>query len=78
MLFGTDYEAPGYKLTNLRAELNDINGTGVSIGAYVNNVFDEEYYFNAASGVNSLGFYTANVGEPRMWGLEIHYEFGQD
>lgn len=78
MLFGTDYEAPGYELTNLRVDLKDINGSGVSLGAFVNNLFDEEYYFNAAAGVNSLGFYSVNIGEPRMWGLEISYTFGED
>lgn len=76
MLFGTDFISPGYELVNLRAQLDNIRDSGVTVAAFVTNLLDEEYYFSAAAGVNSLGFYSANIGEPRMWGLEVSYHFG--
>jgi iron complex outermembrane receptor protein len=66
---------PGYTLVNLRAELNDINGTGVSIAAYVRNLFDKAYYTGGLATGNSAGINMANIGEPRMGGVEIKVKF---
>ena len=68
-------EIDGYSLVNLRAEWNDIGGSQVSASAYVQNLTDEEYIvggfpLGAVTGQNSV-----LLGTPRMYGLELRFDF---
>jgi iron complex outermembrane receptor protein len=68
-------ELPAYSIVNLRADFREIAGTGLDIGVFVKNVFDEEYY---ASGVDlsaALGVATHAPGDPRTYGVQVSYHF---
>jgi iron complex outermembrane receptor protein len=50
--------------------------TGLSLSVFVNNAFDQRY----ANGVNgiardTLGTSFSSITAPRVWGLEIGYDF---
>jgi iron complex outermembrane receptor protein len=71
--FGNDL--PGYELTNMRLDWRDIGGSKVSLGAYVRNLFQEQYFTGAV--VLSPGFpvNTALLGDPRTFGVQARVEF---
>ncbi len=66
---------PGYNLANARLDLRGIAGTGLDLGVFVKNLFNEEYY--SASSVLLPSFPTSSVyaGEPRTWGVTAKYSF---
>lgn len=67
---------PAYSLVNLRAELNNIGGTGASVAAFVNNALDETYRIGALGLIaEGLGFQSSVYGEPRTYGIEVGYKF---
>lgn len=70
------WEAESYDVANLRISMDNINNTGVGAAVFVNNAFDEEYWVAGASTTPSIGLFTANVGAPRMFGVELTYRFG--
>jgi iron complex outermembrane recepter protein len=74
--FERDAVQPSYTLINLRAELNDIGGSGVSAAVFANNVTNKLYRIGVLGLVaEGLGFSSSVYGEPRMYGLEIGYKF---
>ena len=70
-------ELPSYDVANLRLDWNGIGGTGVDLGFFVRNALDDDSPYAASATANSLGFYTLSHMEPRMYGLELKYSFGQ-
>lgn len=70
------YEADSYELTNLRADWNDLMATGLDVSVFVRNVFDEEAVIAPAALSSLAPWGTAIYNEPRMWGAEIQYRFG--
>jgi len=76
-LFYSDESAvvPSYHLTNLRIDLNGVNGTGLDIGVFVRNLTDEEYPSSASASGEILGITTWVQGPPRMYGAEVRYRF---
>lgn len=61
--------------TDFRVHLSSLS-IGLSLSAFVNNAFDQRY----ANGVNgiardTLGTSFSSITEPRVWGLEIGYDF---
>jgi len=75
-----DYEVQGrqkpYSLINLRAELNNINHTGLSVAAFVNNALNERYRIGVLGLIaEGLGIQNSVYGEPRMFGGEVSYKF---
>jgi len=65
----------GYELVNLNMDWKNVYGTDVTLGAYVNNVFDEEYDFGMLDVFSSLGFSSRTPGDPRTYGVRLKYEF---
>lgn len=65
----------GYELVNLNMDWRNVYGTDVTLGAYVNNVFDEEYDFGMLDVFSSLGFSSRTPGDPRTYGVRLKYEF---
>jgi iron complex outermembrane receptor protein len=66
---------PGYEVSNLHVDWNDIGNTHLSLGFFMRNVFDKTYVaapviFLAAFPVNS-GVY----GEPRNYGVQATYRW---
>lgn len=79
-IFLDDFELQGrqapYSLVNLRAELNNVGGTGFSAAAFVNNLFDTTYRIGVLGLIaEGLGIQNSVYGEPRMYGIEIGYKF---
>jgi iron complex outermembrane receptor protein len=67
---------PAYSLVNLRAELNNVGGSGASIAAFVNNALDETYRIGVLGLIaEGLGFQNSVYGEPRTYGIEVGYKF---
>jgi len=72
---GPDTKLDGYDLVNARLEWSGIFGTKVSGALWANNLTDEEYFVGGMALASSLGHNAAAVGEPRMYGAELTYEF---
>jgi len=70
-------ELPSYDVANLRLDWNGIGNTGVDLAFFMRNVLDDEYPYAAHGTQDSLGLFTYAYAEPRMYGLEIRYQFGQ-
>jgi len=66
---------PGYQLANARLDWRGIGGTGLDLGIYVKNLFNEKYV--SASSVLLPSFPTSSVyaGDPRTWGVTAKYTF---
>lgn len=65
----------GYGLVNARVDWDDIGGSGVDVGLFVNNLMDNYYETNAVNVLSSLGFFAVGVGAPRTWGVQARIEF---
>lgn len=70
-------ELPSYEVSNLRLDWNDFAGTGVDLGFFMRNVFDDEYPYAVSSTAAAIGVHTLSYAEPRMYGLQVNYRFGQ-
>lgn len=68
-------ELPGYTIANFRLDVNNLLGEGLGLGLWVRNAFNEEYYVGGLAQGSSLGINSANVGRPRMYGVELRAEF---
>lgn len=67
---------PSYSLLNLRAELNNVGGSRVSVAAFVNNATDETYRIGVLGLIaEGLGIQNSVYGEPRMYGMEVGVKF---
>jgi iron complex outermembrane recepter protein len=66
---------PGYSLTNLRLELNNVRDSQFSFSVFARNVLNRAYYTGGLATGYSAGINMVNVGEPRMFGVELTYKF---
>lgn len=70
-----DTDIPRYELTNIRADMYSVAGSGFDLSLFVNNVFDEEYAISSSISSRSLGLDSFVYGPPRLWGFEARYSF---
>lgn len=76
--FDTVRNLPGYGLLNMRAELSEIGGRPLDLAVFVANVADKEYRIGLFDAYTQpFGFITYTYGEPRMYGLQLSYRFGE-
>lgn len=74
--FELEGKQPAYSLVNLRAEINNVGGSGASVAAFVNNALNETYRIGVLGLIaEGLGFQNSVYGEPRTYGLELGYKF---
>jgi iron complex outermembrane receptor protein len=66
---------PGYTIANFRLDWDNIAGSGLGLGFWVRNAFNEKYYVGGLAQGSSLGVNAANVGRPRMYGMEVMAKF---
>jgi len=67
----------GYNQLDLRADWNNIAGKeGLSLGVFVNNVTKELYKIGGVPIYSVLGTTSLLYNEPRTWGLQLRYRFG--
>jgi iron complex outermembrane recepter protein len=74
--FGT-VEAPSWERADFRVDWNDVAGTGVDAGVFVTNAFDEEAVIAPASSTEFLGVNSVLYAEPRIYGVQLRYQFGE-
>ncbi len=70
-----DTRLPGYGLLNLRYDWTQVFGSKLSVGAFVKNLTDRQYYTGGFALTASLGVNGVSVGTPRMFGAEVSYSF---
>src|SRR5690606_730922 len=67
----------GYGLVDLRADWRDIGSAGFDLAVYVKNATDKTYAYNANDRSTPFGFVSNVYGDPRTWGVEVRYHFGE-
>jgi iron complex outermembrane receptor protein len=70
-----DVTLPSYSVTNMRLDFNGVAGSSVDVGLFVKNLFDREYVATANATGLFLGLETDIFGPPRMYGLQVRYNF---
>ena len=67
----------GYNQLDLRADWNTLAGKeGLSLGVFVNNVTKELYKIGGVPIYSVLGTTSLLYNEPRTWGVQLRYRFG--
>lgn len=76
---GSDFDATnliqGYDLINLRLDWNNIAGSNFDAALFVTNAADTVYKTRVSGLYNIFGVAGASYGEPRMFGVQLHYRF---
>jgi iron complex outermembrane recepter protein len=62
-------------LVDMRYDWRDILGSRFSVGAYVKNLTDRDYYSGGFALTASLGVNGVATGQPRMDAEEVSYAF---
>ncbi len=68
----------GYDQFDLRADWNGIAGGPISAALFVNNVNNEVYKIGGVPIYSVLGTTSLLYNEPRTWGLQLRYKFGEN
>lgn len=66
---------PDYELVNFNLNWSRVFGSPFDAALFVTNAFDEEYRTYVPGNFGSMGGEFNNVGEPRMWGARLRYNF---
>lgn len=64
-----------YDLLNMNFNWNGLLGSPLDASVFVTNALDEEYTTFVSGNWNSIGFETRYVGQPRMYGMRLRYNF---
>jgi iron complex outermembrane receptor protein len=64
-----------YDNVNARIEWSGIAGTGLSVAGFLRNAFNSTYAYASSTSASSLGIFTRSYSEPRMYGIELGYNF---
>jgi iron complex outermembrane receptor protein len=67
----------GYGLLNTRIDWKNVFQTAIDVSAYVTNATDKIYRVGQYSGYVANGYITSFYGEPRMFGVQLRYQFGE-
>ncbi|MDR6532755.1 outer membrane receptor protein involved in Fe transport [Caulobacter rhizosphaerae] len=75
--FGPDasQKQAGYGLLNIKADWDHIGGSNIGASLYVQNALAEKYLTYGVILYPSLGFNSATVGDPRVFGFELRYSW---
>ena len=74
--YGT-VDAPAYNRTDLRADWLNIAHSNLDIGAFITNLFDKAAIVAPSSSSEGLGANSVIYNEPRMYGVQLRYQFGK-
>lgn len=66
---------PGYELVNARLSWKNIQDSNFSAALFAQNLLNEEYFVGGMQLAVALGHNAAVVGQPRMYGVELGFEF---
>jgi iron complex outermembrane receptor protein len=67
---------PGYSNFDLRVGIDNVGDTGLSVAAYVKNLTDATIYQGGGSTSLALGVPSYILGNPRIIGIQLRYNFG--
>ncbi|WP_010127814.1 TonB-dependent receptor [Sphingomonas sp. KC8] len=67
----------GYNQLDLRLDWKNFGDRDVTLGLFVNNVTKELYKIGGVPIYSVLGTTSALYNEPRTWGLQLRYRFGE-
>ena len=74
---GANYDfIPKTNLLNLNMNWNSVLGSKFDLSVYATNVTQKHYYL-WIPGLNSAGFESAVLGQPRFYGFRLRYHFGR-
>jgi iron complex outermembrane receptor protein len=62
-------------LVNANLNWNKIAGTGFDLGIFGTNLTNQQYYTFVGGLIQSVGFETAQLGQPRMYGARLRYSW---
>lgn len=65
-----------YTLVNLRLDFEDLGSTGVSLGLFMRNAFNTTFIVSGATTTRTSGYNTVFYNEPRMFGAQLRFRFG--
>jgi iron complex outermembrane recepter protein len=68
---------PGYDQLDVRAGLEGVAGKPLDITLFASNLTNKEYRIGSTAYYNTLGYAQAVYGEPRMYGVQFNYRFGE-
>ena len=75
--YGTNLSRLGERnLLNLNLNWRSIGGSPIDAGLFATNVTNEKY-LTFVPALGTLGFMTGTLGQPRMYGLRLRYNFGR-
>ncbi len=64
---------PSLNLLNLNASWNSIMGSRLGLALFASNLTNKQYYTYVPGLYNTVGFETAELGQPRMYGVRVRY-----
>ena len=69
---------PGFVAANARVDWKGVMGNeNLDAGIFVRNLTDELYAYAGSASLNAIGTVQKLYAEPRTWGVELTYRFGQ-
>lgn len=68
-------EIEPFQLLNVNLNWKDLLRLPIDLSLFATNVRDEEYVTNISGSLDSLGFVSRQLGNPRMYGARISYRF---
>ena len=69
---------PGYDNVNLRIDWANVLGKPLDLSVFVRNALNDEWLVGSNSLITALGIQTGTYNEPRTYGLQLRYRFGED
>lgn len=69
--------APATDLLNLNLNWKRVAGSQFDLALFATNVTNEKYHVSAANGLSTLGGEFLILGQPRMYGARLRFNFGQ-
>ena len=64
---------PSLNLLNANLSWNSIMGSRLSLGAFASNLTNKTYYTYVPGLYNTVNFETAELGQPRLYGVRLRY-----
>jgi iron complex outermembrane recepter protein len=69
--------APATDLLNLNLNWKGVGGSPIDAAVFATNVTNEKYWVAAGGLINTIGAEYLFLGEPRMYGVRLKFNFGQ-
>jgi iron complex outermembrane receptor protein len=68
---------PSVHLWGANLNWTSVMGSAVDVSAFATNLAGKEYYISANDNISAAGHASALLGEPRIYGVRVRYNFGK-